>query len=193
MGAVAPAYQPSPDPHQRNRRTIYTFRYRTLADPLLEVFNKPSSDISCECRDQTTVTPQVFALLNSQFIQDRATAMALRLENEATELAAQVQRAYQLAWGREPTEQEQKLALGHIQRMTQYHRQNPPAPQPLPVTVRREMFEELTGQTFTFVEELDVMKEYQQDTKPWDVSPRTRALSDLCLVLMNSNEFVYVR
>ena len=61
MGAVAPAYQPSPRPEQRNRRTIYAFRYRTLADPLLEVFNKPTSDISCERRDETTVTPQVFA------------------------------------------------------------------------------------------------------------------------------------
>ncbi len=28
MGSVAPAYLPSPEPHQRNRRTIYAFRYR---------------------------------------------------------------------------------------------------------------------------------------------------------------------
>ena len=83
MGAVAPAYQPSPRPEQRNRRTIYAFRYRTLTDPLLEVFNKPTSDISCERRDETTVTPQVFALLNSQFIQDRSVAMASRLEQQA--------------------------------------------------------------------------------------------------------------
>ena len=55
------------------------------------------------------------------------------------------------------------------------------------------MFEELTGETFTFTEELDVMKNYQRDLKPWDVSPQTRALADLCLVLMNSNEFVYLR
>ena len=31
---------------QRNRRTIYAFRIRTLADPLLEVFNRPGSETS---------------------------------------------------------------------------------------------------------------------------------------------------
>src|SRR5207302_1443822 len=66
MGSVAPAYQPSPTPRERNRRTIYAFRYRTLADPLLEVFNRPGSEISCEGRDETTVTPQVLALHNSE-------------------------------------------------------------------------------------------------------------------------------
>src|SRR5262249_53867679 len=59
MGSVAPAYQPSPRPEQRSRRTLYAFRYRTLADPLQEVFNRPGSETSCERRDETTVTPQV--------------------------------------------------------------------------------------------------------------------------------------
>ena len=77
--------------------------------------------------------------------------------------------------------------------MTSYHRHHAPPPVPLPLQVEREMFEELTGETFTFNEELDLMKNYQRDLKPWDVGPETRALADLCLVLMNSNEFVYVR
>jgi hypothetical protein len=76
MGSVAPAYLPSKTPRERNRRTIYTFRYRTLPDPLLEVFNRPGCDISCERRDQTTVTPQALALLNSEFAQQRALAFA---------------------------------------------------------------------------------------------------------------------
>src|SRR5262249_43353221 len=67
MGSVAPAYQPSPRPRQRNRRTLYAFRYRNLADPIQEVFNRPGSEISCDRRDESTVTPQVFALLNSTF------------------------------------------------------------------------------------------------------------------------------
>jgi hypothetical protein len=29
--------------------------------------------------------------------------------------------------------------------------------------------------------------------KPWDVGAGTRALAELCLVLLNSNEFLYVR
>ena len=79
MGSVAPAYQPSPTPEQRNRRTIYAFRYRTLPDPLLEVFNRPGTDTSCARRDETTVTPQVFTQFNGQFVNDRALALAHRI------------------------------------------------------------------------------------------------------------------
>ena len=42
-------------------------------------------------------------------------------------------------------------------------------------------------------EELDLMKDYQRELMPWDVGPETRALAEVCLVLLNSNEFVYVR
>jgi len=35
MGSVAPAYVPSQSPEQRNRRTVYCFRIRTLGDPML--------------------------------------------------------------------------------------------------------------------------------------------------------------
>ena len=33
---------------------------------------------------------------------------------------------------------------------------------------------------------------FQPDLKPWDVKPETRALAELCLVLLNSSEFLYV-
>jgi hypothetical protein len=38
-----------------------------------------------------------------------------------------------------------------------------------------------------------VLKGYERDLMPWQVEPQTRALADLCLVLLNSNEFLYVR
>jgi hypothetical protein len=42
-------------------------------------------------------------------------------------------------------------------------------------------------------EDLSVLKDYQRDLMPWQVNAETRALADVCLVLMNSNEFLYVR
>jgi hypothetical protein len=46
---------------------------------------------------------------------------------------------------------------------------------------------------FYWVEDLDIYRDsFVSDKKVWDVSPHTRALADICLVLMNSNEFVYV-
>ncbi len=193
MGSVAPAYQPSPLPKQRNRRTIYSFRYRTLADPIQEVFNRPGTEVSCERRDETTVTPQAFALFNSEFVHDRALALAATLEKRADTEPKRIELAFRLCYGRAPTEAESKACQEHLAKMFDYHRQHKPRPTELPTRVKRKMVEEMTGEEFEWEEELDGLKNYVRDLKPWQVGPETRALADLCLVLLNSNEFLYVR
>jgi mono/diheme cytochrome c family protein len=193
MGSVAPAYQPSPKPQQRNRRTLYAFRYRNLADPMQEVFNRPGSETSCERRDETTVTPQVFALYNGVFAHDRALALAVSLEKEARDQDGQIRIAFRRCYGRSPTAEEVDMCRSHIEKMTTFHREHPPKPVELPKKVKRKMVEEMTGEEFSWEEELDGMQGYQRDVKPWDVGAETRALADLCLVLFNSNEFLYVR
>ncbi|MCH7689332.1 MAG: DUF1553 domain-containing protein, partial [Planctomycetes bacterium] len=193
MGSVAPAYQPSRTPQERNRRTIYAFRFRTLPDPMLEVLNRPGADKSCERRDETTVAPQAFTLFNGQFVHDRALALALRLEKLSTEPEKQIDHAFRLVYGRSVTEQERTLCLNHVQAMVEHHRTHQPTLVKVPLKVTRHMVEELTGEPFEWEEELDLMKHYQPDTKPWDVGPETRGLAELCLVLLNSNEFIYVR
>jgi hypothetical protein len=193
MGGPAPAYQPSPRPEQRNRRTIYAYRTRTLSDPMLEAFNQPGSEISCERRDETTVAPQAFALFHGQFSHDRALAFARRLEKASGDPAARLDLAFQWAYGRVPSEAERKRCLDHVAAMEEYHRRHAPARTELPTSVRREMVEEFTGEVEAWEEELDQMKVYVRDLKPWDVGPETRALAELCLVLFNSNEFLYVR
>jgi mono/diheme cytochrome c family protein len=193
MGSVAPAYQPSPKPADRHRRTLYAFQCRTLGDPMLEVFNRPTSDLSCERRDATTVTPQVFALFNGQATHDRALALAARLVKSHGDLDARLDAAYALLYGRTPTDDERSLAREHVARMTDHHRRETPEPTSLPQVVRREMIEELTGEPFQWEERLDGMASFEPDLKPWQVDAETRALAELCLVLLNSNEFVYVR
>jgi hypothetical protein len=54
------------------------------------------------------------------------------------------------------------------------------------------MVEELTGEAYQWEEPLTGMERYQPDVKPWQVGPDTRALAEVCLVLLNSNEFLYV-
>lgn len=193
MGSVAPAYQPSPKPAERHRRTLYAFHCRTLGDPLLEVFNKPGSDLSCERRDQTTVAPQVFALFNGQAVHDRALAFARRLETLADKPEERVDAAFRLAYGRAADRDERTRCLEHVRRMTEHHRAHPPTKSDVPRRVRREMVEELTGEVFQWEEDLDLMADFVPDLKPWDVGPETRAWAELCLVLLNSNEFVYIR
>ena len=37
------------------------------------------------------------------------------------------------------------------------------------------------------------LNDYQRETMPWEVTAEVRALADVCLVILNSNEFMYVR
>jgi hypothetical protein len=193
MGSVAPAYIPSRTLAERNRRTIYAFRIRTLSDPLLEVLNRPGSETSCERRDETTVTPQVFALFNSQFAANRALAMAANLTKQYAGDAKRIAAAFQSVYGRQPTGQETAKCLAHLSRMTDHHRSHPPQPTELPTKVQRGMVEELTGEMVHWYEDLSVLQNYERDLMPWQVEPPVRALADVCLVLLNSNEVLYVR
>jgi hypothetical protein len=191
MGSLAPPYKPSATREQRNRRTIYSAQIRTLMNPMLQVFNEPNTDVSCEGRDSTTVTPQVFALFNSQAANARALAMADRISKGATDKSQQVGLAFRLAYGRTPSPREKELSLKHLAEMTSRHVKIAPVKVEFPKTVVQSMVEELTGDPFEFEEEWD-MAGYEYDLQPIDVTAETRALADLCLVLLNSNEFVYV-
>ena len=194
MGSVAPAWQPSLSPDDRNRRTIYTYRQRNRGFPKLEAFNQPGSETSCERRDQTTVTPQAFTLMNSESSLSRALAMAKRLSKHSAKPREQIRRAFRLAYHREPTPKQLGQVLAHLEKMTAYHQTHPPEKTQPPKQVVRHMVEEMTGEEFSWTEPLDVYAnpKFVPDLKPWNVDPETRALAEICLVLMNSNEFLYV-
>ena len=195
MGSVGPAYQADPKPAQRNRRTLYAERIRTLADPMLEVFNKPGPDVSCERRETATIAPQAFTLMNSPIIHARALAFAARLEREKPgDLNLQIVRAFQLTFQRQPSPAEMKACRDHIAKSLVHHQVTVPVKVEPPKYVIRQMVEEMTGLDFWWVEDLDIYSgnEYVPDLKPWDAKPRTRALAELCLVLFNSNEFVHI-
>ena len=190
--SLSPAYQPSRTPAERNRRTIYAYRVRGQADPFLETFNQPNPNDSCEARVAETVTPQVFTLLNSDVMSDRAIALALRAEKEFDTLHLQVKRAVQLAYGRVPDKVEWERLKQHVTKMRAYHAKHEPSAVEYPTAITRSLVEELTGQPFEYKEILPVFEDYVRDRKPADVSARTRALADLCLLLFNSNEFMYI-
>jgi hypothetical protein len=191
MGGLAPPYKPSPTREQRDRRTIYTVQIRTLMNPLLQVFNEPGTDNSCERRDATTVTPQVFALFNSQCSHDAALAMADRLGKMSKSPARQIDAAFRLAYGRKPGKRERELCLKHLEQLTAHHLKTKPEKFEFPARLVQSMIEELTGDPFEFEEDWD-MSNYEYNLQPTAVSAETRALADLCLVILNSNEFVYV-
>jgi mono/diheme cytochrome c family protein len=193
MGTYAPAYQPNALPEQRNRRSLYALKLRGHRAPFYETFNQPSPDSSCEFRETSTVTPQALSLMNSDESQDRAIAFAARLIGEKRSRGATLSRAFHLAYGRSPSGDELASCLTHWRELeATYSGSKPPPKRVYPTEVVREAKEENTGEAFEFREPLDVYKTYIPDLQAADVDPKTRALADVCLVIINSNEFVYV-
>jgi mono/diheme cytochrome c family protein len=191
MGTFASAWVPNPRPEQRHRRSLYALKLRGLSDPLLEVFNAPAPDFSCECREASTVTPQVFSLFNGRATHARAVALADRVLRETTGDEAAIARLFALVLSRPPSEREQADCLAHWHETLPLVRDAPPRPSP-PLEVRRDAVEENTGESFSFQERLHAYAEFVPDLQPADVDARTRALADVCLVLLNTNEFAYV-
>jgi mono/diheme cytochrome c family protein len=192
MGTFAEAWQPSPKPEQRHRRSLYALKIRGQLDPFMEVFNAPSPDLSCEARDASTVTPQVFSLFNSQATLDRAVAWAARLMDRTAARDEVVNRAFAEAFNRTPSADERRAALAHWDTMTARHRTISVAKPAIPREVVRDAVEENTGEKFSFVEPLEVAADFISDRHISEVPPETRGLAELCLVLLNANEFAYV-
>jgi hypothetical protein len=192
MGTFAEAWQPSPLPRQRHRRSLYALRIRGQRDPFQEVFNAPSSDISCEARENSIGTPQVFAMFNSEITFDRALALADRVSQLELAESATINRLFLLTYGRHATAEEIALCTAHWNDMTRRHESLHLDPPQYPTVVQRTAVEENTGVKFSFEEPLEVYEDFVPDMKPCDATPRLRALAEVCLVLLNSNEFVYV-
>lgn len=194
MGAFAAAWVPNPKPEQRHRRSIYVQKTRGLRDPFMEVFNEPAPDFSCERRDASTVTPQVFSLFNSEASANRSLALAQRAlhDCQGEDRAAVIARIFHLAYSRDPSPAQTKACLTHWQRMITHHETTKPRRTKPPLKVTREAVEEITGEKFTFEETLHAYRDFVPDLQPADVNASTRALAEVCLVILNSNEFVYV-
>ncbi|MCB1204195.1 MAG: PSD1 domain-containing protein [Verrucomicrobiae bacterium] len=190
--SLAPSYQPSLTPAERNRRSVYAYRVRGQADPFMEVFNKPGPNESCENRDAAAVSPQAFTLLNSEMMTDRSIAFALRVGKEETTPEAQIDRAFQLAFGRDASTEERERLVPYLRAMKDYHAGVQPKPVSYPTTITRSLVEEFSGKTFEYEEILPAFEHYTPDTKASDVDAETRALADVCLLLLNSHEFIYL-
>jgi mono/diheme cytochrome c family protein len=192
MGTFASAWVPNPKPEQRHRRSLYALKLRGLTDPMLEVFNAPAPDFSCERREASTVTPQVFSLLNSQATQSRALALAHRAVRETRSDEAAIARVFALTLSRPPNAGETQSCVAHWRDIEALLGDEKPPSQKPPLEVRRDAVEENTGEKFSFNERLHAYADFVPDLQPANVDARTRALADVCLVLLNSNEFAYV-
>jgi hypothetical protein len=167
-------------------------KVRGQPDPFQEVFNAPAPDLSCEARDASTVTPQVFAMFNSEITFNRALALADRLDREGSSPDDKIARLFRLAVNRAVRPAELEACRKHWHKMTARHESLEFQPPSYPRQVVRTAVEENTGVRFTYVEPLEVYEEFVPDLTAAGASPELRGLAEVCLVLLNSNEFAYV-
>jgi len=149
------------------RRSVYVYRKRGMPFPLFDVFDLPDQNVTCDRRYVSTVPTQALTLLNNEFVLKQADALAVRVASEAgTERSAQLARAYLIVLGRPPTEEEKHLNLEFLNRQCQYHEDR-------------------------------LAKATNEKSKifhgPGTGQSELAALADLAHVLLNLNEFVYVR
>lgn len=193
MGTFAEAWVPNALPKHRNRRSIYILRLRGLVDPSQEVFNAPVSDFSCERRESTLVTPQVYSLFHSRQAYLRAVQLAQRaLADNNHSIQSVVDRLFLYAFGRKSDEVERNAAIQHWETMDKVRTAIPIQLENQPLVVRREAVEENTGEKFQFDERLYENGEFVEDVDIKACDSRTLALAEVALVLLNSNEFIYV-
>lgn len=94
------------------RRSVYVYRKRGLPFPLFEVFDLPDQNISCGARNTSTVPTQALTLLNNSFVLQHAKYLATHVEEaKPGDRPGQIELAYQRTLGRQPSKQEQALAL----------------------------------------------------------------------------------
>jgi hypothetical protein len=97
------------------RRTLYGSVSRRKLDGTLALFDFPNPVATSEQRIQTATPLQQLFFLNSEFVQDRAKALAARVSPLGDDDAARIRSAYRLLYQREATQDEIKLGLNYLQ------------------------------------------------------------------------------
>ncbi|OWK43231.1 DUF1549 and DUF1553 domain-containing protein [Fimbriiglobus ruber] len=154
------------DPKQHTRRSLYLFVKRNVRLPNLEAFDQPDTLNSCAVRSVSTFAPQALILMNGPFAQEQSKAMAAELYRSAGPSPdVQLTALYRRALGRPPRDDERQAGLVFLKEQAALIR--PRLLARLPVGIPQDL--------------------------PVGTDPAAaRALADLCLVLFNTNEFVYV-
>ena len=96
------------------RRSIYGFIDRMDVSPLLTTFDFPNPIASSASRTATTVPPRALYLMNNKFVPEAASKLAERVGQVDMPSSERIADLYQLLFGRDPTDEDIRLAIQFI-------------------------------------------------------------------------------
>ncbi len=97
------------------RRSVYLRVKRSELIPFMTMFDAPEPTQSIGERISTTVPTQALAMMNSPFVREQAEKLAVRIKpSEPASLEFAVDKAYQIAFARLPTQAERDRMLAFV-------------------------------------------------------------------------------
>ena len=98
------------------RRMIYAHKVRMERAPVFGAFDCPDAGQATPRRSRAITATQALNLFNSKFVIDQSAAFAARVRSEvgSEDQGARITRAFQLAFGRNPTASERASAAGAV-------------------------------------------------------------------------------
>lgn len=116
---------PVTSPQDYRRRSLYISTKRSLLDPMLTVFDLADPDSPCPERFSTTQPTQALTMLNSDFANDRAKAMAHAITTAHPNAPAQqVRAALRRVGGENPTEKSVEQGVLFLTEFQDNHQSN---------------------------------------------------------------------
>ncbi len=98
------------------RRSVYRFLVRSVPDPFMECLDCADPSIMTPKRNTTLTAIQALALLNNPLATRQAEHFAARLQSMAPDVRGQIEAAYLLALGRQPTDRERSALAEYAER-----------------------------------------------------------------------------
>ena len=156
----------SPRKEDHYRRSIYIFARRNLRYPIFEAFDRPDASQTCARRSRSTTAPQSLLMFNSEFSLTLARRLASHvLRNARAHPDAWIPLAFRRTISRWPTLAERQTARTFLD--------------------QQQQLLESEGRS---ADQLALPRPFPAEIP----AHAAAALTDLCLALLNANEFIYI-
>ncbi|MEX0939654.1 MAG: PSD1 and planctomycete cytochrome C domain-containing protein [Pirellulales bacterium] len=104
--SYGPKYWEAKQGEDRYRRALYTFRYRSVPYPALQVFDAPNGDFACVRRSRSNTPLQALTGLNETVFMECAQALAAHVLEARDDQPERLDYAFRRVLARPPTEAE---------------------------------------------------------------------------------------